>query len=225
MTGRVVLAVSGSNLTGDAPFSAALATAAGAVHAAASPPGARGDLARLVAEVCATAGVAPAAIAALRVDVGPGSYTGLRVALTFARFLQRFGGVAVHAVDSLALLAARAPGDASGPPRRVHALLDARRERVHLQSFDLGAAGVVARGPAAAVPLAAALAACAPGELVVAPAALPTALAAAFAAHGAVVHAAAGIVAAELLAPTLPFAPADFAALEPRYLMGSYAED
>ena len=35
----------------------------------------------------------------------------------------------------------------------------------------------------------------------------------------------AGIVATELLAPGLPFAAAGFADLEPRYLMGSYAED
>ncbi|MFN9707148.1 MAG: hypothetical protein ACK595_20325, partial [Planctomycetota bacterium] len=162
-------------------------------------------------------------IVRVRVDVGPGSYTGLRVALTFVRCLQRFGGVAVEAVDSLALLAARAaaPGVAA---RRVHAVLDARRERVHAQAFAVGAA-VRALAPAAAVSVAVAAAAVGPGELVVVPACLPPALRAAFADRGAEVLAVAGVVAAERLAPGVPFAAAGFADLEPRYLMGSYAED
>lgn len=222
MSDGALLALSGSNLTGDAPYSVALAVA-GRVHALASPAGGRGDLAGLVAAVCADAGLAAADVRRVRVDVGPGSYTGLRVALTFVRCLQRFGGVAVEAVDSLALLAARAaaPGDA---PRRVHAVLDARRERVHAQAFEVGAA-VRALAPAAAVSAAVAAAAVGPGELVVVPAGLPPPLRAAFADRGAEVRPVAGVVASELLAPCLPFAAAGFADLEPRYLMGSYAED
>lgn len=222
MSDGALLALSGSNLTGDAPYSVALAVG-DRVHALASPPGGRGDLAGLVAAACAAAGLAAADVRRVRVDVGPGSYTGLRVALTFVRCLQRFGGVAVEAVDSLALLAARAaaPGVAA---RRVHAVLDARRERVHAQAFAVGAA-VRALAPAAAVSVAVAAAAVGPGELVVVPACLPPALRAAFADRGAEVLAVTGVVAAELLAPGVPFAAAGFADLEPRYLMGSYAED
>jgi tRNA threonylcarbamoyladenosine biosynthesis protein TsaB len=226
MSDGALLALSGSNLTGDAPYSVALAVA-GRVHALASPAGGRGDLAGLVAAACAEAGLAAADVRRVRVDVGPGSYTGLRVALTFVRCLQRFGGVAVEAVDSLALLAARAavPAAAAAAPRRVHAVLDARRERVHAQAFEVGPASVRALAPAAAVSAAVAAAAVGAGDLVVVPAALPAALRAAFADRGAEVRDVAGLVARELLAPGLPFSPAGFADLEPRYLMGSYAED
>ena len=223
MSDGALLALSGSNLTGDAPYSVALAVA-GRVHALASPAGGRGDLAGLVAAACAAAGLAAADVRRVRVDVGPGSYTGLRVALTFVRCLQRFGGVAVEAVDSLALLAARAAAPAAAP-RRVHAVVDARRERVHAQAFAVGPAAVRALAPAAAVPAAVAAAALQPGDLVVVPAGLPPALRAAFADRGAELREVAGIVATELLAPCLPFTPAGFADLEPRYLMGSYAED
>jgi tRNA threonylcarbamoyladenosine biosynthesis protein TsaB len=217
-----LLAVCGSNLTGDVPFSVALA--AGAVERVrTSPPGGRGDLAALVAALCADAGLAPDAIRTVRVDVGPGSYTGLRVACTFVRFLQHFGGVAVEAVDSLALLAARAraPGTA---PRRVHAVLDARRDRVHWQPFDVTGEAVTAAAPATAVALPQLLGALGAGALVVAPAASPAALLAALRAHGADLHAATAVTAAAMLAAGLPFAAATTADLEPRYLMGSYAE-
>ncbi|MBM3962009.1 MAG: tRNA (adenosine(37)-N6)-threonylcarbamoyltransferase complex dimerization subunit type 1 TsaB [Planctomycetes bacterium] len=223
MSDGALLALTGSNLTGDAPYSVALAVA-DRVHALASPAGGRGDLAGLVSAACAAAGLAAADVRRVRVDVGPGSYTGLRVALTFVRCLQRFGGVAVEAVDSLALLAARAAAPAAAP-RRVHAVLDARRERVHAQAFEVGPASVRALAPAAAVSVAVAAAAVGAGDLVVVPAALPAALRAAFADRSAEVRDVAGLVASELLAPGLPFAPAGFADLEPRYLMGSYAED
>lgn len=221
MSDGPVLALSGSNLTGDAPFSAALRVGA-ALHAAASPPGGRGDLAGLVAGLCATAGLTPADVRTVRVDVGPGSYTGLRVALTFVRFLQRFGAVEVHAVDSLALLAARA---AAAGPRRAHAVLDARRDRVHWQAFDVGPTGVVVAAPAAALPLAEAVARVGAGGFVVAPAALPAALQTAFVAVGAELALHERVVAAEMFATPLPFALAAVADLEPRYLMGSYVED
>jgi hypothetical protein len=107
----------------------------------------------------------------------------------------------------------------------VHAVLDARRERVHAQAFEVGPASVRALAPAAAVSAAVAAAAVGAGDLVVVPAALPAALRAAFADRGAEVRDVAGLVARELLAPGLPFSPAGFADLEPRYLMGSYAED
>lgn len=220
MSDRPALALSGSNLTGDAPFSAALRVG-DALRAAASPPGGRGDLAGLVAGLCADAGLQPADVRTVRVDVGPGSYTGLRVALTFVRFLQRFGAVETHAVDSLALLAARA---AAAGPRRVHAVLDARRDRVHWQAFDVGPQGVAVAAAAAALPLAEAVARVGSG-LVVAPAALPAALQAAFAAAGAELSLHTRVVAAEMFGVPLPFAPAAVADLEPRYLMGSYVED
>jgi len=62
----VTLAVSGSNLTGDVPFSAALRLPDGAVHEARAPAGERGDLASLCRDLCAAHGVAPRDLAELR---------------------------------------------------------------------------------------------------------------------------------------------------------------
>jgi tRNA threonylcarbamoyladenosine biosynthesis protein TsaB len=101
------LAISGSNVTGDAPFSCALRRG-GEVDEVRSPAGERGDLATLVRDLCAAHGVRPDQLAELRIDIGPGSYTGLRVAVTFARFLQRFGELRVLVIDSLSLLATAA---------------------------------------------------------------------------------------------------------------------
>ena len=217
---RVELALSGSNVTGDVPFSCALRLA-GQVHGARPAAGVRGDLTALVASLCAEHGVAPAAVTDVRVDVGPGSYTGLRVAVTFVRFLQHFGGVRVHACDSLALLAARAR-DARG---RVHAVLDARRGRFHVQPFTVRDGAVAATAPAAAVPLPNVLAGIGAGDVVVRPAALAPALAAEVLARGAILRGEQELLAAEMFAVGLPFADAEAEDLEPRYLMASYAED
>lgn len=221
MTGRGELALCGSNLTGDVPFSCALRVD-GRLFVAQSPAGQRGDLPTLVRTVCEQAAITPGDLGAIRLDVGPGSYTGLRVAVTFVRVLQQFGGVVVQAIDSLALLAARAAADSR---RDVRALLDARRDRVHVQSFVVGGGSVVATSSPAAVPLASVLTSQPPGGLVVVPANLPPSLAEPLRAAGATLQTATGLVAAEMFAAGLPFAPADAAALEPRYLMASYAEE
>jgi tRNA threonylcarbamoyladenosine biosynthesis protein TsaB len=221
MSRHVALAVTGSNLAGDVPFAVALALPDGAVVGARPNPGARGDLARLCAELCAAHAVAPSDLGEVRVDTGPGSYTGLRVAVTFVRCLLQFGGVRVQALDSLALLAARAratPGD-------VRVVLDARRDRVHVQSFVVSPASVVATAPPAAVPFATVLAGLQPGARVVVPANLPAAMVAGVRTTGALVQVEAAVLATELFAPGLPFAAAAIRDLEPRYLMGSYAEE
>jgi tRNA threonylcarbamoyladenosine biosynthesis protein TsaB len=222
----VELAISGSNPTQDAPFSAALRTG-GRVLAAQSPAGQRGDLATLVQGLCQQAGVAPAAIGVVRIDVGPGSYTGLRVAVTFARFLAAFGDVGsqapapssarIEAVSTLAWLALRGRS-ASG--RRLVPLLDARRERVHAAVDGRLHAAV----EPAALPLAEVVARLAPGDVCVLPRAFAAAVAPTLAAAGAVVHPVAGMVASELFDAAVPFVMATTAELEPHYLMASYAE-
>jgi tRNA threonylcarbamoyladenosine biosynthesis protein TsaB len=222
----VELAISGSNPTQDAPFSAALRTG-GRVVAAQSPAGQRGDLATLVDGLCRQLGLAPSSIGALRIDVGPGSYTGLRVAVTFARFLGAFGAagpqsVRIGAVSTLAWLAARGRGVGG---RRLVPLLDARRERVHAAVYELAADGRLhAAVEPAALPLAEVVARLAPGDVCVLPAAFAAAVAPTLAAAGAVVHPVAGMVASELFDGALPFVMATTAELEPHYLMASYAE-
>lgn len=215
------LAVCGSNLGGDVPFSVALRLADGTVHGQQAPVGVRTELPALVGALCARVGIDPAALRELRLDTGPGSYTGLRVAVTFVRFLQHFGPVRVLGVDSLALLAARARGAS-----RVRPLLDARRERFHTALYASGPTGapLVAVEPGAAVPFTEVLARLQPGDRCVLPAAVEALHGATLQARGAELVVARAIAADELFAADLPWFVADAAALEPRYLMGSYAE-
>ncbi|MCB9877469.1 MAG: tRNA (adenosine(37)-N6)-threonylcarbamoyltransferase complex dimerization subunit type 1 TsaB [Planctomycetes bacterium] len=217
----IALAVTGSNLCGDRPFSAALRRADGAITTAHSPAGERGDLAVLCRELCSAAGVAPAQVKQVVTDVGPGSYTGLRVAVTFVRFLQGFGGCSVEAVDSLALLAHHAlqGRDASS----VQVMLDARRGRYHMARFAVEGAVLRELEPAAAVETDAALARVSAGDVVVAPAALLAQLDALLRERAATGLVAEGLGAEALFASGLPRREAAAVDLEPRYLMASYA--
>ena len=106
-----------------------------AVLAARSEPMARGHqerLAPLVAELMAEAGVGFDRLDRIGVTVGPGSFTGLRVGLAFAKGL----GVAldrpVVGVGTLEALATETTGFAA-------AVIDARRDQVYVQAFRDGA--------------------------------------------------------------------------------------
>lgn len=222
MTEGPVLAVSGSNVTGDAPFSCAL-WHEGRLVSAQSPVGGRGDLAGLVAELCRGAALPPAAVRAVRIDLGPGSYTGLRVAVTFVRSLQQWSGVLVTATDSLSLLATAALERAGG--RRLRPLLDARRERVHTAALQVDAGGRLSlTAEPQALPLSEVLASTRDGDRFVVPAGLPAAMLASLRASGAEVLEVGGVTAASLFSPALALVPCAPADLLPRYLMGSYAE-
>lgn len=222
MSERPALALSGSNVTGDAPFSCALRLADRIVDLR-SPAGERGDLAALARDLCRQHGVSPQDLGELRVDLGPGSYTGLRVAVTFVRFLHRFGDVPVLATDSLSLLATAALGrDLAG--RRLRPLLDARRERFHCAALRFDA-GLHPIEPPQALARAELLGRLAASDVCIVPAALAAPLGAALKAAGAEVVVASGVVAADLFRPELALAPASSAGLEPKYLMGSYADD
>jgi tRNA threonylcarbamoyl adenosine modification protein YeaZ len=217
------LAVSGSNLTGDVPFSAALSTAAG-TFVVRSPAGERGDLTRLCQMLCEQQGLAPEQIEEVIVDVGPGSYTGLRVAVTFVRFLQSFGSIPVQAVDSLALLAHHACGNAADGTR-VRPLLDARRGRYHTARFEYRGGELVEVEAANATNTDQVLASLEPGERVVMPAAFAEQLGEQLRERNVEVIVARDLGADALFAPGLPLFSAKAEDLEPRYLMATYAED
>lgn len=219
----VRLAVSGSNVTGDVPFSAALSTAAG-IAVLNSKVGERGDLARLCSNLCDQQGVTPAQIEQVFIDVGPGSYTGLRVAVTFVRFLQSFGAIPVQAVDSLALLAYHA---CSGAPNgvSVRPLLDARRGRYHTARFEFSAGKLVELEAANATHTEQVLAALEPGELIILPAGLAEQLGDTLRERGVEVRIARELSAAALFQAGLPSFAAAAEDLEPRYLMATYAEE
>ncbi len=108
----------------------------GAVLATLSEPMMRGHQERLapqVAEVMDRAGLAFAAIDRVAVTVGPGSFTGLRVGLAFAKGLALALDRPCVGIGSLQALAASA-----GDSGLVAAAIDAKRGQVYLQVFDRG---------------------------------------------------------------------------------------
>jgi tRNA threonylcarbamoyladenosine biosynthesis protein TsaB len=106
----------------------------GRVLAARSEPMARGHqerIAPLVAELAREAGVAFPDFDRIGVTCGPGSFTGLRVGLAFAKGLGFALGRPVVGIGTLQALAAGAEGPAV-------AVIDARRGQVYAQAFRDG---------------------------------------------------------------------------------------
>ena len=101
------------------------------VLATRAEPMARGHqerLAPLVQEMMGKAGLAFDRLDRVGVTVGPGSFTGLRVGLAFAKGLSA-------ALDRPAIGVGLLEALAEGLPGRVAAVLDAKRDQVYLQTF------------------------------------------------------------------------------------------
>jgi len=101
-------------------------------------------LAPLVAEVMAQSKLGFGLLQRIGVTVGPGSFTGLRVGLSFAKGLGFARDIPVLGLDSLEAIAASAPRQGSGL-----VLVDARRGQVYARRFD----GDRATGPSEALTL------------------------------------------------------------------------
>ena len=82
----------------------------------------------MVQEVMAEAGIGFSALDRVAATVGPGSFTGLRVGLAFAKGLAQALSIPLAGVGSLPALAAGRPGF-------VVAAVDARRSQIYLQAF------------------------------------------------------------------------------------------
>lgn len=92
-------------------------------------------LAPLTAEAMAEAGLAFDQLQRVGVTVGPGSFTGLRVGLAFAKGLGAALGIPVVGIGVLEALAAPLADD----PGTVFSVLEAKRGQVYLQAFGGGA--------------------------------------------------------------------------------------
>lgn len=107
----------------------------GEVRATASHPMGRGHqeaIAPLVKDLMAQAGLGFSDLDRVGVTIGPGSFTGLRVGLAFAKGLGAALAVPVVGVGTLAALAEPLAEDL------VFAVIDARRGQVYLQAFAQG---------------------------------------------------------------------------------------
>jgi tRNA threonylcarbamoyladenosine biosynthesis protein TsaB len=89
-------------------------------------------LAPLVQEAMAEAGLSFDRLDRIGVTVGPGSFTGLRVGLAFAKGLASALSIPAVGIGALEALADTESGD-------VVAVLDAKRGQVYLQAFSDGA--------------------------------------------------------------------------------------
>jgi tRNA threonylcarbamoyladenosine biosynthesis protein TsaB len=94
------------------------------------PQLAASQLAVLISEVLAEAGVVPKQIAAVAVSAGPGSYTGLRIAVATAKGFCYPTSTPLIAVNSLLLLASQVREQA-GPTDMLCPMIDARRMEVY----------------------------------------------------------------------------------------------
>ncbi|RIK69340.1 MAG: tRNA (adenosine(37)-N6)-threonylcarbamoyltransferase complex dimerization subunit type 1 TsaB [Planctomycetota bacterium] len=74
-------------------------------------------------------GVVASAVRQCYLSIGPGSFTGLRVAVTFARHLALACGAKIVAVPTLSVIA-RACADLADPPSPLAVILDAKRGQV-----------------------------------------------------------------------------------------------
>lgn len=91
-------------------------------------------LACMVQEAMTAAGIGFAALDRIGVTVGPGSFTGLRVGLAFAKGLALALDLPCVGIGSLQALAAGVAGEG-----RTAAAIDAKRGQIYLQVFDAGA--------------------------------------------------------------------------------------
>lgn len=119
----------------------ALLSADGRVLAAESRPMARGQaevLPGLLQAAMAATGCRFAELGLVATTIGPGSFTGVRVAVATARGLALVAGCPVAGIGTLEALAHAAPEAARAEGATVLAVIEARRGQVYAQRFRAG---------------------------------------------------------------------------------------
>lgn len=86
----------------------------------------------IIDRLCRAQSWTPKDLDELYVAVGPGSFTGLRIAVTLAKILAFTTGVKLVAVPSVRVLVENAPADA----KHVVIVLDAKREQIFTARFE-----------------------------------------------------------------------------------------
>jgi tRNA threonylcarbamoyl adenosine modification protein YeaZ len=94
----------------------------------------------MIEKVLAAAKMGRAEIECLAVGLGPGSYTGIRVALSIAQGWQLATGVKLLGISSVECLAAQAVAEKLFG--RVNVVVDAQRGEFYLAAFEISTAGV-----------------------------------------------------------------------------------
>jgi tRNA threonylcarbamoyladenosine biosynthesis protein TsaB len=89
------------------------------------------NLPAAVDEVLAAAGMKLRDLAGIAVAIGPGSFTGLRIGLSYAKGLVGGSHMALVGVPSLDAIALCTPGRVLGPGVQVCAVLDARKGEIY----------------------------------------------------------------------------------------------
>jgi tRNA threonylcarbamoyladenosine biosynthesis protein TsaB len=109
------------------------------------------DLILVTKEACERAGWQPRQIDVVAVSIGPGSFTGLRIAVTAAKTIAWDTGARVVTVPTLRAMAENAPAET----QRVVPILDAKRGGLYAGIFERPAGGqelVETFGPALVTP-------------------------------------------------------------------------
>jgi len=91
-----------------------------------------------VDQLLGAAGLRPADLAAIAVGIGPGSFTGLRIGLSYAKGLAFASGAKIVGVPSLdAIAVAAMESEKARPGRRICAILDARKGEVYAALYRI----------------------------------------------------------------------------------------
>ena len=106
------------------------------------------ELLPTIDSICRAKGVTPCLIGECYVSSGPGSFTGVRIGITAARSMARFGGVRVVGVPTLDVIAQNVL-DLDEPPASVGVILDAKRQRVYAAAYVREQGAYVCTVPAA----------------------------------------------------------------------------
>jgi tRNA threonylcarbamoyladenosine biosynthesis protein TsaB len=121
----------------------------------------------LIEKVLAAAKIGRAEIECLVVGLGPGSYTGIRVALSIAQGWQLATGVKLLGIGSVECLVAQAQAEKMFG--RVNVVIDAQRGEFYLATFEVVVDGEKEVTPLEIVPAAAAEAHVGAGEILTGP--------------------------------------------------------